>query len=109
SAASGLLELASMPLSGSNSAIPSNARHDAKAAVPGESLGLARRFLRPRPPLSRLAMLWPLLCLAWGAQAVTVNDLYETSQPVQGSREAAFVEALKTVLVKVSGQRAAGA
>ena len=39
------------------------------------------------------------------AQAVTVPDLYETAQPVDGSRDAAFVEALKTVLVRVSGQR----
>jgi uncharacterized protein len=39
------------------------------------------------------------------ARAVTVPDLYETAQPVAGSREAAFVEALKTVLVRVSGQR----
>jgi hypothetical protein len=40
------------------------------------------------------------------ARAVTVPDLYETAQPVDGaSRDAAFVEALKTVLVRVSGQR----
>jgi uncharacterized protein len=53
---------------------------------------------------SRLALLPALLAFA-SAQAVTVPDLYETSQPVDGSREAAFVEALKTVLVRVSGQR----
>jgi len=43
--------------------------------------------------------------LVGSAQAVTVPDLYETSQPVDSSRDAAFVEALKTVLVRVSGQR----
>jgi uncharacterized protein len=45
------------------------------------------------------------LALVGSAQAVTVQDLYETSQPVGDSRDAAFVEALKTVLVRVSGQR----
>ena len=45
------------------------------------------------------------LALVGSAQAVTVPDLYETAQPVDGSRDAAFVEALKTVLVRVSGQR----
>jgi hypothetical protein len=39
------------------------------------------------------------------AQSVTLTDLYETAQPVQESRDAAFVEALKTILVRVSGQR----
>lgn len=51
-----------------------------------------------------LALL-PALLAAAAAQAVTVPDLYETSQPVEGSRDAAFGEALKTVLVRVSGQR----
>ena len=51
-----------------------------------------------------LALLPALLVVA-SARAVTVPDLYETSQPVDGSRDAAFVEALKTVLVRVSGQR----
>ena len=51
-----------------------------------------------------LALLPALLVVA-SAQAVTVPDLYETAQPVDGSRDAAFVEALKTVLVRVSGQR----
>jgi uncharacterized protein len=53
---------------------------------------------------SALALLPALLVIA-SAQAVTVPDLYETAQPVDGSRDAAFVEALKTVLVRVSGQR----
>ncbi len=39
------------------------------------------------------------------ASAVTVEDLYATSQPVVGSQEAAFVEALKTVVIRVSGRR----
>jgi uncharacterized protein len=56
---------------------------------------------------SALALL-PALFVFASAQAVTVPDLYETSQPVDGSRDAAFVEALKTVLVRVSGQRDAG-
>lgn len=43
------------------------------------------------------------------AQSVTLTDLYETAQPVQESREAAFVEALKTILVRVSGSRDAPA
>ena len=51
-----------------------------------------------------LALLPALLVVAT-ARAVTVPDLYETSQPVDGSRDAAFVEALRTVLVRVSGQR----
>src|SRR5688572_22913777 len=55
--------------------------------------------------LRRALALLPALLLVASAQAVTVPDLYETSQPVDGSRDAAFVEALKTVLVRVSGQR----
>lgn len=51
-----------------------------------------------------LALL-PVVLAAGVARAVTVTDLYETAQPVEGSRDAAFVEALKTVLVRVSGQR----
>lgn len=39
------------------------------------------------------------------AHAVTVNDLYEVSQPVQTTRDAAFVDALRTVVIRVSGQR----
>jgi uncharacterized protein len=46
---------------------------------------------------------------AAAAQAVTLPDLYETAQPVQESRDAAFVEALKTILVRVSGTRDAPA
>jgi uncharacterized protein len=54
-----------------------------------------------------------MLCLAWlalPAGAVTLGDLYETDQPVlNNSRDAAFVDALKTVVVRVSGQRDAPA
>lgn len=50
-----------------------------------------------------------LLCVfvvAAPAGAVTLGDLYETDQPVpNNSRDQAFVEALKTVVVRVSGQR----
>ncbi|HKU16778.1 MAG TPA: DUF2066 domain-containing protein [Steroidobacteraceae bacterium] len=55
-----------------------------------------------------LALLSTVFVLA-PARAVTVSDLYETAQPVENSRDAAFVEALKTVLVRVSGQRDAPA
>jgi hypothetical protein len=58
----------------------------------------------PRCLSSWLALLPARLVVA-SARAVTVPDLYETAQPVDGSRDAAFVEALKTVLVRVSGQR----
>lgn len=39
------------------------------------------------------------------AQAVTVPDLYEIAMPVTSTRDAAFVEALKAVAVRVSGRR----
>src|SRR5690349_14762632 len=59
---------------------------------------------------------WLSLCMAWAlvaavpAGAVTIGDLYETDQPVpNNSRDAAFVEALKTVVIRVSGQREAPA
>src|SRR4030095_12433486 len=53
----------------------------------------------------KLVLLSALLVGA-AAQAVTVPDLYETAQPVtDGQRDAAFAEALNTVLVRVSGQR----
>jgi len=55
--------------------------------------------------LRSLLALLPALLILTPARAVTVPDLYETAQPVDGSRDAAFVEALKTVLVRVSGQR----
>lgn len=46
------------------------------------------------------ALLVPALALA-----VTVEDLYEVAQPVSGSQDAAFAEALKTVAIRVSGRR----
>lgn len=55
-------------------------------------------------------MAWALALAAVPAGAVTLGDLYETDQPVPNdSRDAAFVEALKTVVVRVSGQRDAPA
>lgn len=55
-------------------------------------------------------MAWALAMAANPAAAVTIGDLYETDQPVpNNSRDAAFVEALKTVVVRVSGQRDAPA
>lgn len=52
-------------------------------------------------------LLWALA--AWPACAVTVPDLYETAVPVTASRDAAFAEALKAVVVRVSGRRDAAA
>ncbi len=49
------------------------------------------------------------LCAGAAAHAVTVSDLYETTQPVQTTRDAAFVDALKTIVIRVSGQRDAPA
>lgn len=42
------------------------------------------------------------------AQAVTVPDLYGVTLAVEGNRDTAFVEALKVIVVRVSGQRDAG-
>lgn len=53
-----------------------------------------------------------LLCAGLGAAtagAVTVPDLYEETVPVGTSRDAAFVEALKNVAIRVSGRRDAPA
>jgi hypothetical protein len=60
---------------------------------------------------------WLALCvtsvvatMAMPVGAVTLGDLYEADQPVlNNQREAAFVEALKTVVIRVSGQREAPA
>jgi hypothetical protein len=102
-----------MPSSGSFVPSPLSPPPRPKKAVTSgracEALGLLRRVASSYRWLSQLALLGPLVLFAGRAQAVTVSDLYETSQPVQGSRDAAFVDALKTVLVKVSGQRDAGA
>ncbi|WP_157995268.1 DUF2066 domain-containing protein [Peristeroidobacter soli] len=57
-----------------------------------------------------LCMAWALLASALPVGAVTLGNLYETDQPVlNNAREAAFVEALKTVVIRVSGQRDAPA
>ena len=60
----------------------------------------------------RRACLWPMLLSVWlagSATAATVQNLYEAVQPVQSSRDAAFVDALRNVVVRVSGQRDAAA
>jgi len=57
-----------------------------------------------------LCMAWALLAAALPVGAVTLGDLYEADQPVlNNARDAAFVDALKTVVVRVSGQREAPA
>jgi hypothetical protein len=57
-----------------------------------------------------LCMAWALLASATPVGAVTLGNLYETDQPVlNNARDAAFVDALKTVVVRVSGQREAPA
>jgi hypothetical protein len=57
-----------------------------------------------------LCMAWALLASALPVGAMTLGNLYETDQPVlNNAREAAFVEALKTVVIRVSGQRDAPA
>lgn len=57
-----------------------------------------------------LCMAWSLVATAMPVGAVTLGNLYEADQPVlNNAREAAFVDALKTVVVRVSGQRDAPA
>lgn len=57
-----------------------------------------------------LCMAWMLAATAMPVGAVTLGNLYETDQPVlNSSRDAAFVDALKTVVIRVSGQRDAPA
>lgn len=50
-----------------------------------------------------------VLLVTLPALAVTVPDLYEVSTPVTSNRDAAFVDALKAVVVRVSGRRDAAA
>lgn len=52
----------------------------------------------------RVMVVW-FACIAIPAQGITVGDLYEVALPIQGSREAAFAEAMKIVAVRVSGRR----
>lgn len=61
--------------------------------------------------LSRCRSYWFCLLALAGlpAFAVTVPDLYEISVPVTSSQDAAFGDALKAVVVRVSGQRDAAA
>jgi hypothetical protein len=51
----------------------------------------------------------PALLFGGLATAATVADLYQAAQPVETTRDAAFADALKAVLVRVSGQRDAPA
>jgi hypothetical protein len=48
------------------------------------------------------------LSLGQPAHAAAVADLYEVTMPIEQSRDTAFVEALKAVVVRVSGRRDAG-
>jgi hypothetical protein len=60
--------------------------------------------------LCRRSLMLTLSLFAAPVGAVTVTDLYQAQQPpVATSRDAAFAEALKSVAVRVSGQRDAGA
>ncbi|HEY5808206.1 MAG TPA: DUF2066 domain-containing protein [Povalibacter sp.] len=71
----------------------------------------------PATSLSFLPRLPLLLSLFWvcgvllmpAAGAVAVTDLYEVSMPVTSNRDAAFVDALRVVAVRVSGRRDAAA
>lgn len=56
-----------------------------------------------------LAVLGALVLTACSALAATLDDLYETAQPITTSQDAAFLDALRTVVVRVSGQRDAPA
>ncbi|MFL6618836.1 MAG: DUF2066 domain-containing protein [Povalibacter sp.] len=56
--------------------------------------------------LKSLLLTWVVIA---PAGAVTVPDLYEVSTPVATTRDAAFVDAIRAVAVKVSGRRDAGA
>ena len=60
---------------------------------------------------SKLLTAWMAsMCVLAGAQAATVANLYDASVPIeQGNREAALVEALRTVVVRVTGRRDAAA
>jgi hypothetical protein len=54
-------------------------------------------------------LLCALACAPAWVHAVTVEDLYEVVLPVETTQDAAFAEALRTVVVKVSGRRDAPA
>lgn len=61
--------------------------------------------------LARAAAIGSAAALLWAAapRAATLENLYEIAQPVGASREEAFQEALRAVLVRVSGRRDAPA
>lgn len=67
-----------------------------------------RKMLSHWPDVRATALML-LAAFAPSVHAVTLPNLYETSQPVGASRDAAFEEALKTVIVRVSGRRDAPA
>ena len=53
-----------------------------------------------------LSLVAAVLCLTGGTGgAVSVTDLYEVTLPIEQSRETAFVDALRSVAVRVSGRR----
>jgi hypothetical protein len=54
-------------------------------------------------------LLSALVVAASSALGATLDDLYETAQPITTSQDAAFLDALRTVVVRVSGQRDAPA
>ncbi len=62
------------------------------------------RSCRRLPRLALCSLAWLSALFALQATAATI-DPYATVQPVASSREAAFVEALKAVVVRVSGRR----
>lgn len=85
------------PLSGPGSHVPVLNPKDAHTAM-------------TRPFRISRWLLWLVVIAPWHwALAVDVQDLYETEQPLRGSQEATFAEALRAVVVRVSGLRDAPA
>lgn len=56
-------------------------------------------------PAALLVLVVAAFMAAAPARAATVSDLYEVSMPVTSTRDAAFVDALRAVMVRVSGRR----
>ncbi len=65
--------------------------------------------MRPKSPFKCRLFSLIVLFAAVPAFAVTVPDLYEASVPVTSSRDAAFIEALRSVVIRVSGRADAAA
>lgn len=59
--------------------------------------------------IKRVVAALAALMFAASSLAATLDNLYETSQPITTSQDAAFLDALRTVVVRVSGQRDAAA